>query len=214
MLATAAFEQFIRSLHHRLVETATLLLQAFTGATQPPAPWQRHRLLPSARIAEQLGRLGLSAESNTGLLALAQRLHDLPDSVAQSLRHAAPARRMHCMTLNQPCYSLTLSPMDARGNPSLSSDGPLLLSLQVKLLSGIGGAGLFSFPGIPSVRVLRSQGCFSDADWRQRADFQRRFAAYNSSALRAPGAGNSPERSGLTCGPIAQLRDFATGWSL
>ncbi|MFP4279399.1 MAG: hypothetical protein ACLFQI_05295 [Halochromatium sp.] len=191
VLATAAFERYIRSLHRRLAETATLLLQAFTGATQPPAPWQRHRLLPSARIAEQLDQLGLSAASNAGLLALAHGLRDLPDPVAQALRRAAPARRMHCMTLNQPCYSLTLSPMDARGHPSPSSDGPLLLSLQVKLLSGIGGAGLFSFPGIPSVRVLRSQGCFTDADWRQRADFQRRFAAYNRHALH----------------------DLATGWS-
>ncbi|MEA3640215.1 MAG: hypothetical protein VBE63_09760 [Lamprobacter sp.] len=233
VLATAAFEQFIRRLHRRLAETATLLLQAFTGATQPPAPWQRHRLLPSARIAEQLGQLGLSAESHAGLLALAHGLHDLPDPVAQALRRAAPARRMHCMTLNQPCYSLTLSPMDARGHPSLSRDEPLLLSLQVKLLSGIGGAGLCSFPGIPSVRVLRSQGCFSDADWRQRADFQRRFATYNSHALRTTGTGNSAGngmgnspvngpgsgsdagvgKTELKCGPIAQLRDFATGWS-
>ncbi len=209
VLATAAFEQLIRSLHRCLVETATLLLRAFTGAAQPPAPWRRHRLLPRARIAEQLGRLGLGAENEAGLLALAQRLHDLPAPVAESLRRASAARRMRCMTLNQPAYSLTLSPMDARGTEASAADGPLLLSLQVKLLSGIGGAGLLSFPALPSVRVLRAQGCFTEAHWQRRADFQRRFALYNSRALQAPSAGNA----GLACGPIGRLRNFATGWS-
>lgn len=185
LLATFAFERLIRQLHQRLAETATALLRAVTGSEQAPAPWQRHPLLPRRQIAQNLETLGLSSESRTGLLALTQRLHDLTIPVARYLRDASPARRMHCMTLNQPCYSLSLSPMDARGRSTMGVDGPLLLSLQVKLFSGIGGAGLISLPGLPSVRVLRAQGQFSEADWQRRADFQGHFAAYNTAALMA-----------------------------
>jgi hypothetical protein len=186
LLATAAFEQLIRQLHRRLAAAASALLRAFTGAEQAPTPWQRHRLLPLRQMTQNLESIGLSAESRTDLLTLAQHLHDLPSPLAQHLKRASPARRMHQMTLNQPSYSLSLSPMDALGRSTLGADGPLLLSLQLKLFSGIGGAGLFSFPGIPSVRVLRAQGRYSDADWQRRADFQRRFADHNTSALMKP----------------------------
>lgn len=185
LLATPAFEHLIRLLHQRLAETATALLKAVTGREQAPAPWQRHRLLPMHQIAQNLVALGLSAESRAGLLALTERLSDLPGQLAQYLRQASPARRMHCMTLNQPCYSLSLSPMDRLGRSTMGCEGPLLLSLQLKLFSGIGGAGLVSLPGLPSVRVLRAQGQFSEADWQRRVNFQRRFAAYNTAALMA-----------------------------
>ncbi|MBK5941006.1 hypothetical protein [Halochromatium roseum] len=207
LLATPAFESLMRRLHQRLAATASALLRAFTGAQQAPRPWQRHRLLPLRQIAWNLESLGLNAASRADLLALAQRLHDLPAARALQLKQASPARRMHQMTLNQPCYSLSLSPMDARGRSTLGADGPLLLSLQLKLFSGIGGAGLFSFPGLPSVRVLRAQGQFSDADWQRRADFQRRFAEYNSTSIKQAYA-----EGRLHCGPVGQFQS-ASGWT-
>ncbi len=185
LLATCAFERLIRQLHRRLAETARALLHAVTGSEQPPAPWQRHQLLPIGQIAQNLEPLGLSVDCRADLLALTQQLRDLPPPLGQTLRETSPARRMHCMTLNQPCYSLSLSPMDAQGRSTMGADGPLLLSLQIKLFSGIGGAGLLSFPGLPSVRVLRGQGQFSPASWQRRAHFQRCFAAYNAAALMA-----------------------------
>ncbi|MCF7996094.1 MAG: hypothetical protein K9L88_14805, partial [Chromatiaceae bacterium] len=157
--------------------------------------------------AQNLESLGLSAATRADLLALAQPLHDLSAARVQQLKRASPAQRMHQMTLNQPCYSLSLSPMDALGRSTLGADGPLLLSLQLKLFSGIGGAGLFSFPGIPSLRVLRAQGQFSDADWQRRADFQRRFAEYNSTRIKQACA-----EGRLHCGPVGQFQS-ATGWT-
>ncbi|WP_200236658.1 hypothetical protein [Lamprobacter modestohalophilus] len=207
LLATPAFERLIRQLHQRLTATASALLRAFTGAEQAPRPWQRHRLLPLRQIAQNLESIGLSAAIRADLLALAQPLHDLSAARAQQLKRASPARRMHQMTLNQPCYSLSLSPMDALGRSTLGADGPLLLSLQLKLFSGIGGAGLFSFPGIPSLRVLRAQGQFSDADWQRRADFQRRFAEYNSTIIKQDCA-----EGHLHYGPVGQFQS-ATGWT-
>lgn len=209
-LAAPAFERLISGLNQRLNETASTLLQALTGAEQPPAPWHRHALLPSDQIAANLQQLGLRPGVGADLLVLAQRLHDLSAAVAGYLRHRSAARRMHCMTLNQPCYSLSLSPMDAQGRSTAAAEGPLLLAIQLKLFSGIGGAGLVSLPGIPSVRVVRGQGQFSEADWLRRADFQRRFAAYNSEALSSAPDGRSGE---LVCAPVRRFRDAATGWS-
>ncbi|WP_462320876.1 hypothetical protein [Halochromatium sp.] len=206
LLAAPAFERLIRQLHRQLAETATALLHAVTGSRLPPAPWQRHPLLPLRQITQNLEALDLSNLCRAELIALTQRLRDLTASEAQSLRAASASRRKHCMTLNQPCYSLGLSAMDAQGCSTMGADGPLLLSLQVKLFSGIGGAGLISLPGLPSVRVLRAQGQFSEADWQRRSDFQRHFAAYNTAALTAA---LQPQ---LTCGPIGRF-EIDTGWT-
>jgi len=209
-LAAPAFEKLIRSLHQRLSQIATKLLRALTGTTHPPAPWHRHPLLPTAQVAGNLEQLGLRACVAADLLVLAQRLRDLSAPVAGYLRHRSAARRMHCMTLSQPCYSLSLSPMDAQGRSTATARGPLLLGIQLKLFSGIGGAGLVSLPGIPSVRVVRAQGQFSEADWLRRTDFQRRFAAYNSEALSSSPDGQSGE---LVRAPMHRFRGVATGWS-
>jgi hypothetical protein len=109
------------------------------------------------------------------------------------------------MTLNLPCYALNLSA--SRPN---ALDGPLIeadsvdLILQTKLFSGIGGAGLLGLNGIPSVRVVRGQGRFSEADWRRRAAFQRAFALHNSDALR--------ETVGGSCSEVRRLLDLERGW--
>ncbi|NEX16645.1 MAG: hypothetical protein C1943_08460 [Halochromatium sp.] len=224
LLATSDFERLIRRLHQRLDETAGMLLRAITGYEQPPPAWQRHRRLPLPQIERNLQPLGLSAECRADLLRLIGRLRDLPAPLARFLSQRSPAQRMHCMTLNQPCYSLCLSPMDAQGQSTMGRDGPLLLSLQLKLFSGIGGAGLISLPGLPSVRVLRGQGSFSAIDWQRRANFQRRFAAYNTAALMAqrdartrwpdpPSISAQPHvNPPLRCGPIAEFQhDF--GWT-
>jgi hypothetical protein len=99
---------------------------------------------------------------------------------------------------------------DAQANPR--SDGFAetrpVLSVQLKLFSGIGGAGLLSLPGIPSVRVLRGQGRFQLDAWQTRSHFQRAFAAYNSAALR-----QNPATSDLIAGPIAAFRNINDGWT-
>jgi hypothetical protein len=214
-LAAPEFEQLIRRLHDRISETAQTMKRAFTGTATSPARWSRHRLLPQSRIGENLDALDLSAESQAQLLALAKGLRDLRPESAQRLQRASPAQRQHCMTLNQPCYSLCLSPFPA--DASLAVDAPVraadaappLLSVQLKLFSGIGGAGLLSLPGRPSVRVVRGQGRFSREDWRQRAEFQRRFAAFNTTALQeATNLG-----IGLRAGPVHRLQDLGTGWT-
>lgn len=209
-LGTPAIERLVRNLHRHLAETAVRLLHALTGATRPPPPWQRHPLLPLDQIAANLDQLGLRAEVRAAVVDLARSLRDLPATLGSFLRHRSATRRMHCMTLNQPCYSLSLSPMDAQGRQTTETLGPLLLSIQLKLFSGIGGAGLLSLPGLPSVRVLRAQGQFTESDWLLRTAFQQRFAAYNSQALIASPEGRSGE---LRCGPIHDFQGAASGWS-
>lgn len=210
-LAAPEFEQLIRRLHGRISATVQALQRAFTGTAAPPAPWSRHRLLPDPRIAENLQALGLSAESGAQLLALARRLRNLSPRSARRLQQASPAQRQHCMTLNQPCYSLCLSPFPATGTrlPAAEPEPPLL-SVQPKLFSGIGGAGLLSLPGRPSVRVVRGQGRFSSDDWRRRVEFQRRFAAFNTAVLQQT-AGLGAE---LQAGPVHELQDLGAGWTL
>jgi len=206
VLAEPAFEDLIRRLHRRLARIASALLDAFTGCSTPPSPWQRHRLRPPHERRERIRALGYSPLVTRGLLALAAGLRDLSAPATKRLRLAAPPARMHCMTLNQPCYALNLYAPRPNG-----SDAPLIeadqvyLILQTKLFSGTGGAGLLTLNGIPSVRVLRGSGRYTEAQWRRRAEFQHAFALFNSRALS--------ESLGLGCVPVRRLLDFEQGWA-
>jgi hypothetical protein len=205
VLESPAFEDMIRRLHRRLTQTGEQLLDAFTGHTEPPPPWQRHPLRPIAEIDARLSAFGWPAPLRAGLLTLAAGLRDLSALQAAHLRRASARARKHCMTLNLPCYALNLhAPLINRlDTPLIEADGVYLI-LQSKLFSGIGGAGLLSLGGIPSVRVLRGRGRYSEADWRRRAAFQRAFAVHNDAALR-PVLG--PDRA-----PVRRFANCQQGW--
>lgn len=208
LLATPAFERLLRQLHRCLERGAQRLLVAFTGDPRPPAPWQRHRLLPRPEITARLADLGLPAPLRAGLEHLAGALGDLGPRTAARLRHAPAAVRMHCMTLNQPCYSLGLSAHIAnRIDTPLAQASAAWLMIQPRLFSGIGGAGLPALRGLPSVRVQRGAGHFSAPDWQRRAAFQHAFAAYNQAALQAAGS------AAWRFGPLACRHDHRRGWA-
>jgi hypothetical protein len=174
-----------------------------TGAVHPPGNWRRHRLLPLNEIDSRLAATDLGASNRAAVLQLATLLRDLRQPVLERLRRGGRRQRMHAMTLNQPSYSLSLGSQSG----VVEHDGPLL-KIQLKLFSGIGGAGLISLPGIPSLRVIRGHGRFSTADWRRRSEFQREFAAFNAAALtRSDGVGAM-----LRPGPIGALDELESGW--
>jgi hypothetical protein len=205
VLGMPAFEDLIRRLHKRLQRTGADLLDTFTGRRSPPEPWQRHPLRPLTEIDARADALGFSPAVRAGLHTLARGLRDLSARQAAAMRRAAPAARRHCMVLNQPCYALNLYTPKANGPDSgLIEAGPLYLIIQTKLFSGIGGAGLLTLNGIPSVRVVRGCGRFSERDWHRRADFQRAFAEHNAEALRPLlRAGSASPR---------RFRDLEQGW--
>ncbi len=188
VLADPAFEDLIRRLHRRLETFAADLLQVFTGQREPPPPWRRHRLRPYPQIARGLAALPLSAAGQAGCCALAAALQDLPPTLAGRLSRMDPARRMQLMTLNQPCYALNLhAPVRNCAGAPLSETALVHLTLQPKLFSGIGGAGLLALAGIPSVRIQRGQGIFSTESWHHRAAFQRDFAGFNQATGQTAG---------------------------
>ncbi|MBK1731782.1 hypothetical protein [Thiococcus pfennigii] len=205
-----AFADLVGRLHGRLAPWAARLLGAFTGRSEPPPRWRRHRLLPRARIAANLARLPLSAASRAGLAVLAERLHDLPAPLAERLAAATPARRARLMTLNQPSYALCLQEARQENGRETRSgtgtgEGPAVyLCLQPKLFSGIGGAGLLRLAGVPCVRVRRGCGTFTAAQWAERARFQRAFAAFNEARLSG-----TPR---LVCGPRRTFAGPPAGW--
>lgn len=208
VLGTPGFAALIGRLHRGLARLATDLLWAFTDQRAAPAPWQRHPRLPLTAIAARLVQQGWSARTRADLLTLAAALRTLGPDSARRLRGAGAAARMHTLTLNPPCYALTLQAAAANTAqaPLLASD-QVLMALQPKLFSGIGGAGLLSLAGpaglVPSVRVVRGTGTYSSADWFERAAFQRAFAL---------AGGATPPPSGVSRGAVRTLRDFTTGW--
>lgn len=207
VLKDPAFEPLVRRIDRRLTAVAEDLLAAFTGRRDPPSPWRRHPLLPRAEIRANLDRLPWSAEVRAGLQVLATRLHDLPPRLAERLRARAPGPRKHLMALNQPVYSLNLyaPALNTAEAPILDAD-PVWLILQTKLFSGIGGAGLVSLGAVPSVRILRGEGSFSEACWHERARFQCAFAQFNRERLGGI--------RGLQAGPVGRLDDLGRGWTL
>jgi hypothetical protein len=197
------FEQLVRLLDSRISQLTQTLLSCLTGVAHPPGRWRRHHLLPLNEIDTRLAAADLGPGNRVALLKLAALLRDLRQPVLERLRHGSRRQRMHAMCLNQPSYSLSLG-----SQSGVAEDDRPVLKIQLKLFSGIGGAGLISLPGIPSLRIIRGHGRFSPADWRRRAEFQREFAAFNGVELtRADGVGAL-----LRPGPIGALEELQSGW--
>lgn len=205
VLADPAFEDLVRRLHLRLDGLAADLLEVFTGQRTSPPPWRRHRLLPRRRIAAGIAALPLSDRVRCGLRDLAQVLVDLPEAVAGRLRGGGSLLRRHLMTLNLPSYAMNLyTPARNRAGSPLGEVPRVYLTLQPKLFSGIGGAGLLSLRGIPSVRVLRGQGTLTPREWRERTAFQRRFASFNQ--------GRCATEAAVRFEPVRRFVNPRLGW--
>ncbi|WP_462329150.1 hypothetical protein [Thiohalocapsa halophila] len=203
VLAEPAFEDLIRRLHRRLTDMATLLRAAFTGTGDVPAPWRRHPLRSPDAIAAALVDLELPDDSAAELGRLADVLRDLPPAVLGRLRRGSPALRKHLLTLNPPSYALNLF-APGRNHPDrpVAAAESVYLSIQPKLFSGTGGAGLLALDGLTSVRVCRGAGHFSEAQWRRRAALQRAFALRNAERLQGL----------IGCGPVRRFLDCERGW--
>jgi hypothetical protein len=206
VLAETAFEDLIRRLHGRLMDTAAELRAAVTGASSVPAPWQRHPPRSGPAIAAALAELRLPPGLLAELGRLTDALRELPQPVLARLRRSTPALRKHLLTLNPPSYALNLfAPGRNRPEAPVAAAGHIYLSVQPKLFSGTGGAGLLALDGLASVRVCRGAGHFSEAEWRRRAAMQRAFALHNAERLRGLIGGG--------CGPVRRLVDFVQGWA-
>ena len=206
VLGDPAFEDLIRRLHRRLELLAADLLEVFTGQRRAPSPWHRHALRPHADIARGLGALPVSARIRAGLCELSLALRDLPVSTARRLERSDARRRMDVMTLNQPCYALNLHAPERNHLGAVLNDAALVhLTIQPKLFSGIGGAGLLGLGGVPAVRILRGEGRSSVESWHRRGRFQREFAEFNQRLQ-----GDDPD---IRFRPLKRFVDPSTGWA-
>lgn len=205
-ITVPAFEDLVRRIHGRLDALAVELLRVFTGQDGPPPPWTRHPLLPAREIAHRLRAWPGSERARRGLTRLGGTLRGLSAATAARLARANPATRMDLMTLNQPAYALNLHAPHPLPPGCTLAQAPLVhLIIQPRLFSGIGGAGLLTLRGVPSVRVLRGRGTFSAEQWHHRAGFQRRFARYNLERLGA----DDP----VTTLPVRRFLGLEQGWS-
>jgi hypothetical protein len=205
VLGDAAFEDLIRRLHRRLDAAAGLLREVFTGSAAVPAPWQRLPLRARADTMAAIAGLDLPAPVQDALGRLAAALRDLPAPVLARLRAGPAEPRKHLMTLNAPSYSLNLhAPIRNTAATPVAAAREVLLSIQPKLFSGTGGAGLLWLDGVPSVRIRRGVGAFSQAEWRARTDWQRAFALHNAAALAA--------LLGPGCEQVRRFADCDRGW--
>ena len=178
-LKTEAFTQCINHIHCCIKATSRQLQHAFTGQSQPPDPWQRHALLPYPVIVDNIGKLSFSRRPSEGLVHLARVLRNISPQLMNYLKRRSGHRIRH-LVLNNPCYTLNLySPDEHQIDRPLIESKAVYLSIQVKLLSAIGGAGLLCLKGVPIVRIVREQGEFSAESWSTRARFQRDYTAYN-----------------------------------
>lgn len=207
-LGSPGFEDLIRRVHRRLEWLAGILVEAFTGRTGTPRPWHRHAPLATREIGARIERLPFGDAARDGLLELAAALRGINPGTLRRLARASPAQRMDLVTLNQPAYAMNLHTSAWGGHP-LTEAAPVSLIIQPRLFSGIGGAGLLTLGGIPSVRVLRGQGTFSAEQWQRRAQFQREFACFNQDRLLEAGWGSAgaPMHS-----PVRRFGGPAVGW--
>ncbi len=179
VLNTSGFIEAIETIHDCIETTSQAVLAAFTGCTDPPAIWQRHALLPSQVIVDNIRQLGFSEVIVSKLRHLANVLRDVSGRSMAYLKHHKTARQYH-LTLNNPCYALNLyAPHQNQIAQPLIDADEIYLTIQAKLFAAIGGSGLVALKGIPRVRIVRGAGEFNETLWRRRTEFQREFTAYN-----------------------------------
>ena len=183
-LADPAFARGMVRLHHIIEQTHASILHAFTGRDDPPAPWQRHALLPTDEIRTRLAQLDfLSSPARTGLAHLAGVLQDIPAWAMRGLRRH-PALQAHHLSLGGPCYTASLqSSLTNHGPAGLLGVADVRLTIQPRLLSDLGAADVMSLGDVPYVKLRRGQGTFSEEMWRRRCAFLRTFLTTNTRAL-------------------------------
>ena len=203
LLETPAFSQALRAIHQTIEDSSHQLARVFTGYALPPPRWQRYPLLPPEQILANISDLGLSSETRAGLATLARVLRRTTPSLMDFFKRHPDFRTRH-LTLNMPCYSLNIhAPQLNHSDRPLLAAEEILLAIQPKLFSPIGGAGLLYLNGIPSVHIVRGKGYYSTDAWRQRARLQSEFAAYNQAA-------ESSAELAISC---HRFVDCETGWS-
>lgn len=209
VLAERAFEDFVRRLHQRLEDAAARLRAAFTGVASVPPKWCRHPLRAAAKVRSALAGLGFPESVLGELELLAGLLRDLPPAVLARLREGTPAARKHLLTLNAPAYAINLfAPSRNQPDAPAATTEAVYLSVQPRLFSGTGGAGLLALDGVPSVRVRRGVGAFDGARWQRRTELQRAFALHNAASTGDLIGAGGP----AGWGAVRRFVDYEQGW--
>lgn len=166
----------LSSLQQIVVDTFADLRQAFTGQRTPAPHWTRHPLLEPSEIEANLERLDLPEEARSLLVRLAYVLRTITP------RHGAffkrnKSLRVRNMMMNGANFSVGLISMAPNLEPlAIDQAGPLWLTLQHKMLSTMGSAGIFSNALSPIIRIARNARHFSAEEEALRIEFQNEFS--------------------------------------
>lgn len=166
----------LSALQQIVVESFADLRVAFTGQSAPASHWTRHPLLEPGEIEANLEGLDLPDEVRPLLSRLAYVLRTITP------RHGAFFRRnkslrVRNMMMNGANFSVGFVSMAPNLEPlAIDQAGPVWLTLQHKMLSTMGSAGIFSNALAPIIRIARNARHFSADEEALRLGFQHEFA--------------------------------------
>nr|AEP14313.1 hypothetical protein [Sulfobacillus thermotolerans] len=132
-------------------------------------PWSRPNLVPPDVRIKRIDAQPLSDDARKLLKYLAIPLQNLNPQLIQYLRSHKKLRIRH-MSLQGLSYSVAFHPL------GWGQDTKILVVVQLRLFTDIGGASLTYFPGFPLIRVQRNEGTLSASEIQTRVQFQTELA--------------------------------------
>ncbi|MFV2088588.1 hypothetical protein [Micromonospora sp. LOL_021] len=188
-LSDGTVPAIVRTLHEAASAAYAEVRSAFTGGQLVARPRTRPPLLSSTDIRKRLGRYRwLSSDTRAELLRLASLLDSLDESeVAARCDH--PARATTGLALDGLDYSVGIFCRQAHSTSYPLLDAPeIVLVMQCRLFSDVGGAGIPPLRGVSAVRLDRRSGTvMTEEEIKQRSAFRDGYLEFGPGEAAARG---------------------------
>jgi hypothetical protein len=205
------FVRDLRRLDRLVDETHRQLQEAFTGEADPAPRWKRHRLLHRAEIERRLAAIPLPPSVGEDLGLLAAILRDATPGLLERCRRRPSTANRH-LTMNGANYFTGFYSPHPNG-PAAPVDraAPVLMVVQCKLFSDVGGAGMPYTATAGVMELARQARAFRADEQAARVRFQQAFVAgcplpARPSTEERPSAGQTAAYSAAARSPAPPSR--------
>lgn len=165
------FGEWLRALHLLMLKASRELKWVLTGKPELPNAYMRDQVCSQEVVNARLEEVDwLSTASRDGIQELSAWLSVAPPSLLRSAKVHSGLMAQY-VVLNGLAYSIGFTQEDPIG--ALTNQHAAIMNISIRILSHIGGAGLFGANGISAIMLNRGQGKFSYDQMELRQDFQR-----------------------------------------
>ncbi len=179
ILNETQFRKEIVFLHNSLCEIYNNIEKIFLYEDSSFKVWKRKKLRKKDEIKVGIENLEwLSEKSKNYLYFLANNFMDIPDNIMNLLQRKK-SMRIKYMSVNGLNYSMALFSEKANSlEKKIINHNKIILVIQPKMFSEIGGASLPCMNNISTIRLYRNSKLYTEEEKQSRENFHNDFLKY------------------------------------